>query len=178
MTDHQHVSDVSSAAPRHRLQSSMRQFLCLSGEGPGCERDGFEGSCLPGTSYRSWVTSAQSVLFRGSRSLLREYGLTNNSSISTWFNIDKYIIYIFFKENFFKFIYFIYFYFWLRWVFVAARRLSLVAVSGSCSSLRCKGFSFQWLLLLWSMGSRCAGFSSCGTWTRYLWLAGSRAQAQ
>ena len=27
----------------------------------------------------------------------------------------------------------------------------------------CEGFSLQWLLLLWSTGSRHAGFSSCGT---------------
>ena len=26
----------------------------------------------------------------------------------------------------------------------------------------CLGFSLQWLLLLWSTGSRCVGFSSCG----------------
>ena len=50
----------------------------------------------------------------------------------------------------------------LRWVFVAARRLSLVAASGGYSLLRCAGFSLQWLLLLRSMGSRHAGFSSCG----------------
>ena len=40
---------------------------------------------------------------------------------------------------------------------------SLVAASGGYSSLRCTGFSFWWLLLLQSTGSRCAGFSSCGT---------------
>ena len=33
-------------------------------------------------------------------------------------------------------------YFWLHWVFVAARRLSLVVASGGYSSLRCTGFSF------------------------------------
>ena len=54
-------------------------------------------------------------------------------------------------------------YFWLRWVFVAARRLSLVAASRGYSSLWRVGFSLQWLLLLWSMGSRHAGFSSCGS---------------
>ena len=48
-------------------------------------------------------------------------------------------------------------------VFVAARRLSLVAVSWGYSSLRCTGFPLLWLLLLRSMGSRCAGFSSCGS---------------
>ena len=64
----------------------------------------------------------------------------------------------------FLFIYLIYlFYFWLRWVFVAARGLSLVAVSGGYSSLWCAGFSLWWLLLLRSTGSRHSGFSSCGT---------------
>ena len=38
-------------------------------------------------------------------------------------------------------------YFWLRWVFVAACGLSLVAESGGYSSLRCAGFSLQWLLV-------------------------------
>ena len=55
------------------------------------------------------------------------------------------------------------FYFWLCWVFVAASRPSLVAVSGGYSSLRCVGFSSRWLLLLRSTGSRHMGFSSCGT---------------
>ena len=45
----------------------------------------------------------------------------------------------------------------LRWVFVAARRLF-----SSCSEQGLL-FSLRWLLLLWSTGSRCAGFSSCGT---------------
>ena len=54
-------------------------------------------------------------------------------------------------------------YFWLHWVFVAVRGLSLVVASGGYSSLRCAGFSLQWLLLLRSMGSRHVGFSSCGT---------------
>ena len=53
-------------------------------------------------------------------------------------------------------------YFWLRWVFVATCGLSLVAVSGGYSLLLCVGFSLWWLLLLWSTGSRHAGFSSCG----------------
>ena len=56
------------------------------------------------------------------------------------------------------------FYFWLHWVFVAAWGLSLVVASRDYSSLRCAGFSLQSLLLLRSMGSRCAGFSSCGMW--------------
>ena len=54
-------------------------------------------------------------------------------------------------------------YFWLRWVLVAVCGLSLVAVSGGYSSLRCVGFSLRWLVLLRSTGSGCVGFSSCGT---------------
>ena len=39
-------------------------------------------------------------------------------------------------------------YFWLCWVFVAVRGLSLVVVRGGYSSLRCAGFSLQWLLFV------------------------------
>ena len=63
------------------------------------------------------------------------------------------------KSFFKKFIYF-----WLRWVFVAARSVFLVAASGGYSSLWCAGFSLRWLLLLWNTGSRCTGFNSCGSW--------------
>ena len=63
----------------------------------------------------------------------------------------------------FYFILYLLIYFWFHWVFVAVHGLSLVAVSGGYSLLRCVGFSLWWLLLLWSTGSRCAGFSSCGT---------------
>ena len=61
--------------------------------------------------------------------------------------------------------FFIYlFIFWLRWVFVAAGGLSLVAASGGYSPLQHADFSLWWLLLLQSVGSRHAGFSSCGLW--------------
>ena len=76
----------------------------------------------------------------------------------------------------YKFIYY-FIYFWLCWVFVAACGLSLLAASRGYSLLRCAGL-LQWLLLLWSTGSRCVGFSSCGTRAQQLWLVGSRAQAQ
>ena len=67
---------------------------------------------------------------------------------------------LFFLINlFYLFIY----YFWLCWVFVAAFGLSLVAASGGYFSLQCSGFALQWLLLLRSTGSRCVGFSSCGS---------------
>ena len=59
---------------------------------------------------------------------------------------------------------FLYFFFinlfiycWLRWVFVAARGLSLVETSGGYSSLSRAGFSLWWLPLLWSISSRRAG---------------------
>ena len=62
--------------------------------------------------------------------------------------------------------------FWLHWVFIAVCGLSLVATVGGYSSLQCVGFLLQWLLLLRSTGSRCIGFSSCGTWAKELWLRG------
>ena len=48
-------------------------------------------------------------------------------------------------------------------VFIAARRLSLVAASRGHSLLRCAGLSLRWPLLLRSTGSRRTGFSSCVT---------------
>ena len=54
-------------------------------------------------------------------------------------------------------------YFWLRWVFVAACGFSLVVARWGYFSLRCTGFSLQWLLLLQNVGSTHMGFSSCGT---------------
>ena len=80
--------------------------------------------------------------------------------------------------NCFFFLYKFIYLFWLRWVFVAAHGLPLVAASGGYSSLWCEGFSLRWLLSLWSTGSRRAGFSSCGMRAQQLWLAGSRVQAQ
>ena len=59
------------------------------------------------------------------------------------------------------FLIYLFIYLWLHWVLVAVRRLSLVAVSRGYSSLWCAGFSLRWFLLLWSMGLRRAGFSSC-----------------
>ena len=86
----------------------------------------------------------------------------------SWVNISRSLfsmplysfLYFFLKINLFIYLFI---YFWLSWVFVAAHGLSLVAVSGSYSLLRCMGFSLQWLLLLRSVGSMRVGFSSCGT---------------
>ena len=58
---------------------------------------------------------------------------------------------------------FIYFYFCCVGFSLLHTGFSLVAASGGYSSLWCAGFSLWWLLLLWSMGSRCVGFSSCST---------------
>ena len=68
------------------------------------------------------------------------------------------------------YIFLIYFiYFWLRWVFVAACALSLVAASRGYPSSQCVGSSLRWLLLLQSTGSGrvgsvavAHGLSSCG----------------
>ena len=73
----------------------------------------------------------------------------------------KIFIYLFIILKIYLFIYL-----WLHWVFVAARGLSLVVASGVCSLLWCVGFSLLWLLLLWSMGSRHTGFSSCVMWAQ------------
>ena len=66
-----------------------------------------------------------------------------------------------------------YLFIWLCWVFVTTWRLSLALVSWGYSSLQCTGFSLLWLLLLWSTGSRHAGFSSCSTQAQCLCLSGS-----
>ena len=50
-------------------------------------------------------------------------------------------------------------YFWLRWVSVAARRLSLVAASGGYSWLQCET-------------SHCGGFSCCGARALGTWVSG------
>ena len=71
-----------------------------------------------------------------------------------------------------KFFNFLFICFWLRWVFLAAHGLPLVVASGGYSSLRCVGFSLQWLLLLRSTGSRCKGCSSCGTWASVVVVRG------
>ena len=51
----------------------------------------------------------------------------------------------------------------LCWVFVVAHRLCPVAASRGHSSLRCMGFSLQWLLLLWTT-DQAHRLSSGGSW--------------
>ena len=52
---------------------------------------------------------------------------------------------------------FFFFFVWLGWVLVSARELSLVAESVATL------VAVRGLLLLWTTGSRCVGFSSCDT---------------
>ena len=87
---------------------------------------------------------------------LKEWGLT-------CFLLTEILFFFifYFLRCFFFCLCFVLFCFWLRWVFIAARGLSPVAVSGGCSLLRCTGFLFWWLLLLQS-----AGFSSYGAWAQ------------
>ena len=58
----------------------------------------------------------------------------------------------------FCFLIYLFIYFWLHWVFIAARGLF-----SSCGERGLLFVVVRRLLLLWSTGSRCAGFSSCGT---------------
>ena len=88
----------------------------------------------------------------------KSFFLPEPTEYSTLFPYQYLLPYRIFKS----FLFYI-FYFLLRWVFIAAHGLSLVAVSGGYSSLKCVGFPLRWLLLLRSAGSRHAGFSSCGT---------------
>ena len=58
-------------------------------------------------------------------------------------------------------------YLWLCWVFVAARAFLWLWQEGATLQLWCEGFSLQFLLLLWSVGSRARGLQYPGTWTHY-----------
>ena len=49
------------------------------------------------------------------------------------------------------------------YLFLFLAALGLRCYVQAFSLLQCTGFSLSWLLLLWSMGSRYMGFSSCGT---------------
>ena len=70
--------------------------------------------------------------------------------LNYFYNVFYFFIFIFF-------LIYLFIYFWLCWVFVSVRGLSLVAASGSHSSLRCAGLSLSRPLLLRSTGSRRAG---------------------
>ena len=63
---------------------------------------------------------------------------------------------------FYKFIYLFIFGCIGSWLLRAG--FSLVVAIGGYSLLQHMAFSLRWLLLLWSTGSRCVGFSSCDMW--------------
>ena len=68
------------------------------------------------------------------------------------------------EAKIFFFLIFIYLFIWLRWVFVAACRLSLVVASWGYSSLRCGGFSCCGARAVGTQASVVVahGLSSCG----------------
>ena len=76
----------------------------------------------------------------------------------------------------YTFFFFLIIYFWLRWVFVAARRLSL---SCGAQASRCGGFSCHRAQALGAQASVVVthGLSSCGSWAleRRLSSCGTRA---
>ena len=72
---------------------------------------------------------------------------------------------------------FLFIYFWLCWVFVAVQAFLQLQRAEATLWLRCTGFSLQWLLLLWSLGSGACGLSSCGSWAREHRLSSCGAQA-
>ena len=76
--------------------------------------------------------------------------------------------------------FFLYIYLFIGCIGSSLLRVGFLQLRRAGAALRCgaRAFPLQWLLLLWSTGSRCAGFSSCGTRAQQLWLAGSRAQVQ
>ena len=64
------------------------------------------------------------------------------------------------------------------YIFLSLAALGLCCCAWAFSSCSERGLLFvavHRLLLLWSMGSRHAGFSSCSTWAQQLWHTGSRA---
>ena len=137
-----------------RSTGSRRAGSVVAAHGPSCS-----AACgiLPDQGLNPcplhWQADSQPLRHQGSP----WWELLRSTLVATF----KYKIeYLGYFVCFLKFIY-LFIYFWLRWVFIAVRGLSLVAASGGYSSLRCAGFSLRWLLLLWSTGFRCTGFSSC-----------------
>ena len=100
----------------------------------------------------------------GEKFQMRNYGSSGGGE-SGWFG-DLFCLFIC-----------LFIYFWLRWVFVAVGRLSIVAVSRGYYSLQYVGFSLRRLLLLRSIGSRHTGFSACGTQALEHRLSSCGAQA-
>ena len=92
------------------------------------------------------------------------------------YKLWKELIFFFNHLGFFK-IYFTYLFLAVLGLSCCARAFSSCGKWGLLFIAVCR-LSLRWLLLLWSMGSRRTGFTSCGTRAQQLWLVGSRTQAQ
>ena len=82
-----------------------------------------------------------------------------SSHVSTFFSSSQSIC-SFFKKIIYLFIYL------AALSFQWCAGFLLAAESRGCRELQRAGFSLLWHLLLQSVGSRSAGFSSCGTWAQ------------
>ena len=100
-----------------------------------------------------------------------------NCSISSWNgSLDHYVVSFLISVRVF-----IYLFIYLLFIYLFLAVLGLCCCMPSFSSCGEWGLLFIAvcrLLLLSSMGSRCVGFSSYGTWAQQFWLTGSTAQAQ
>lgn len=71
----------------------------------------------------------------------------------------------------------LFFLFWSCVAFIAVQA-SFLRVSGAAFELWCRGFSLQWLLLVWSTGSGHVGFRCCGSWVLEYKLSSCSTQAE
>ena len=96
--------------------------------------------------------------------LLGMYPKNTNTNSKRYMHTYVHSSIIFFiTAAFFFFIYFLFYLFLTALGLCSCARAFSGCGEGGSSSLQCVGFSLWWLLLLWSTGSRRAGFSSCGT---------------
>ena len=142
-------------SPSQRLDSEM-------GEGLG---GGIDASCIYPYIMQPWIRNTQPSC-SGISDSQKTCDMKNAFFFSFFLNYGPQL-----KSSLLPvFIYLLFIYFWLRWVFVAARGLSLVAASRGYSSVPCTGFSLGWLLLCGAraLGTRASvvvarGLSSCGS---------------
>ena len=108
--------------------------------------------------FQSFKTIWKALLaFRLYKSKQARFGLWAKFSNPSF---EQSVVFFFFFKN--------YLYFWLRWVFVAACRTSVVVASWGYSSLQCAGFLLQrgGFFCCGAQARGRAGFSSCGTWAQ------------
>ena len=105
-----------------------------------------------------YVVFCNLACFQGSSmlqhmSVLHSFLWSNNIPLYDFNTFYLFILFFFFEPSFSLYLFILFIILWLCWVFVSVRGLSLVAASGSHSSLRCAGLSLSWPLLLRSTGS-------------------------